>query len=240
MPYSVYIDEKNLIKFIEYSEKLLQNKIDKKDKLILNLSLNKFDKGKIIILYLTKNQIKTLRDIPKQNYFSNKNKIYFKNIHFSKTQIFRTFSKVMKINGQLTLDKNLKLKKSDLLRRGYKIDKDLITFEDDPIDYDLMTFEDDLIDFKTKIPNPKVISSYGRNILRSFLVSDKVTNTFGKVLTPKLDNAISKLNTEISSGLYHIINSILNIIKTNKVSINKIRYFKYLIIQFIYSISNNI
>ena len=129
----------------------------------------------------------------------------------------------------------------NLLRRAYKIDKDLIEFEDDQAP-DLITFDDDvdLIDFETEIPNPKVIPSYGRNILRSLLVSDKVINTFGKVLTKHLDKAISKLNTEISSGLYHIINSILNIIKTNKVSINKIRYFKELITQFIYSISNNI
>ena len=149
----------------------------------------------------------------------------------------------MAINRNLTKDKNLKLKKSDLLRRAYKIDRDLIKFTHDdqePIHGDLITFDDDLIDFETEIPNPKVIPSYGRNILRSLLVSDKVTKTFGKVLTPNLDKAISKLNTEISSGLYHIINSIIKNIKTNKVSINKIRYFKDLITQFIYSLSNNI
>ena len=144
----------------------------------------------------------------------------------------------MRINGQLTRDKNLRLKKSDLLRRAYKIDKDLIEFVHDdqaPVG-DLITFDDDdLNNFETKYT-----TSYGQNILRNLLVSDKVTNTFGKVLTADLNKAISKLNTEISSGLYHIINGIINIIKSNKLSINKIRYFKDLITQFIYSISNKV
>ena len=239
------MDNVNLRKLIEFGEKLFNKQLGERDELVLNLSLNKFDKGKITILYLTKSQIKTLREVPQLKYSNQKN--FFKNILFSRTQIDKTFSKVMEINGNILRDKNLKIKKSDLLRRAYKINKDLITFDDDqdPVG-DLMTFDDDqapvgdLIDFKTKIPNPKVIPSYGRNILRSLLVSDKVTNIFGNVLSSNLDKAISKLNTEISSGLYHIINSIINIIKINKLSINKIRYFKDLITQFIYSISNNI
>ena len=228
---------------MDYYVKLVQKQIDKKDKLNLELNLNKFKNGKLIILYLTKTQINYLRNKPREKYFKKDNNNLFNEISFSKTQICKTFSKVMEINANLTKDKILKLKKSDLLRRAYKIDRDLIKFTHDdqePIHGDLITFDDDLIDFETEIPNPKVIPSYGRNILRSLLVSDKVTKTFGKVLTPNLDKAISKLNTEISSGLYHIINSIINIIKTNKVSINKILYFKDLITQFIYSISNNI
>ena len=207
------MDKVNLIKFIEFGEKLFNSQLDERDELVLNLSLNKFDKGNETSLYLTKSQIKTLREIPQLKYSNQKN--FFKNILFSRSQIDKTFSKVMEINGNLTRDKNLKLKKSDLLRRAYKINKDLITFDNDqaPVG-DLITFDDDqapvgdLIDFKTKIPNPKVIPSYGRNILRSLLVSDKVTNIFGNVLSSKLDKAISKLNTEISSGLYHIVNSI--------------------------------
>ena len=245
IPFPVYMDNVNLKKFIEFGEKLFNKQLDERDELVLKLSLNKFDKGNETILYLTKSQIKTLREIPQLRYSNQK--IFFKNILFSRTQIDKTFSKVMEINGNITRDKKLKIKKSDLLRRAYKINKDLITFDDDqdPVG-DLITFDDDqdpvgdLIDFKTEISNPKVIPSYGRNILRSLLVSDKVTNIFGNVLSSNLDKAISKLNTEISSGLYHIINSIINIIKINKLSINKIRYFKDLIIQFIYSISNNI
>ena len=245
IPFPVYMDNVNLRKLIEFGEKLFNKQLGERDELVLNLSLNKFDKGKITILYLTKSQIKTLREVPQLKYSNQKN--FFKNILFSRTQIDKTFSKVMEINGNITRDKKLKIKKSDLLRRAYKINKDLITFDDDqdPVG-DLITFDDDqdpvgdLIDFKTEISNPKVIPSYGRNILRSLLVSDKVTNIFGNVLSSNLDKAISKLNTEISSGLYHIINSIINIIKINKLSINKIRYFKDLITQFIYSISNNI
>ena len=244
IPFPVYMDNVNLKKFIEFGEKLFNKQLDERDELVLNLSLNKFDKGNETILYLTKSQIKTLREIPQLKYSNQK--IFFKNILFSRTQIDKTFSEVMEINGNITRDKNLKLKKSDLLRRAYKIDKDLITFDDKAPVGDLITFDDnqasvgDLIDFKTEIPNPKVIPSYGRNILRSLFVSGKVTNIFGNVLSSNLDKAISKLNTEISSGLYHIINSIINIIKINKLSINKIRYFKDLITQFIYNISNNI
>ena len=239
------MDNTNLKKLIKFGEKLFNRQLDEEEELSLNLSLTKFNNGKLNILYLTKSQIKTLRDIPKRKY--NNQKFFLKNILFSRTQIHNTFSKVMEINGNILRDKNLKHTKKDLLRRAYKINKDLITFDDnqDPVG-DLITFDDnqdpveDLIDLKTEIPNPKVKPSYGQNILRSLLVSNKVTNTFGTVLSPNLDKAILKLNTEISSGLYHIINGIINIIKNNKFSINKIRYFKDLITQFIYSVSNNI
>ena len=255
-PFFVYMDDDNFVKLVKFNTKLVNKKLKKKDSLVLNISLIKFDQANFLILYLTKSQIKTLKDLPKVSYLQTiKKKDFLKKISFSKTQIRKTFSEIKRININLEKDKNLKLKKSNLLRRAYKIDKDLITFDDDDQTPDLITFDDDqtpdlmtfddnqtpdLIDFKTEIPNPKVNPSYGQNILRSLLVSNKVTNIFGNVLSSKLDKAISKLNTEISSGLYHIINGIINIIKINKLSINKIRYFKDSITQFIYNISNNI
>ena len=90
---------------MDYYVKLVQKQIDKKDKLNLELNLNKFKNGKLIILYLTKTQINILRDIPRKNFFNKDNITYFKDILFSKTQIFRTFTKVMEINQKLIRDK---------------------------------------------------------------------------------------------------------------------------------------
>ena len=111
-PYSVYIDKKNFKKLMEYIEKIEENQIDGIDNLILSLSLNNFDNGYILILYLTKTQIKTLRDIPRIKYFDKNNKVYFKNLKFSKTQMLKTFPEVFEINHQFNIDKLSKLKKS--------------------------------------------------------------------------------------------------------------------------------
>ena len=162
----VYIDNANFKKFIEFGKKLFNNQLDKREKLFLNLSPNIFDNGKLKILYLTNTQIKKLNGMSKFKY--NNQNPFLKNILFSRNQINKTFSKVMEINSIKIRDKNLEQKNRNLLRRKYKKNKNLITLDDNqaPVG-DLITFDDDpvgdLIDFKTKIPNPKVIPSYGRN-----------------------------------------------------------------------------
>ena len=68
-PFPVYIDNENFKKFYDYADKIIRDYPTEENDLTLKLSLDNFNKkGRLMILYLTKSQIKTLKDIPRQKY----------------------------------------------------------------------------------------------------------------------------------------------------------------------------
>ena len=107
IPFHVYIDNDNFKKFINFGYKLINKKLDKGEKLFLNISSNNFVNAKLRIFFFTSSQ---LMKILKNNYKLTK-------ISFSRTQISKTFLNVMKMN--FSIDK-LKMLNNSLMKQRSK------------------------------------------------------------------------------------------------------------------------
>ena len=107
IPFHVYIDNDNFKKFINFGYKLINKKLDKGEKLFLNISSNNFVNAKLRIFFFTSSQLmKRL-----------KNKYKLTKISFSRTQINKTFLNVMKMN--FSIDK-LKMLNNSLMKQRSK------------------------------------------------------------------------------------------------------------------------
>ena len=107
IPFHVYIDNDNFKKFINFGYKLINKKLDKGEKLFLNISSNNFVNAKLKIFFFTSSQLMKIL----------KNKYKLTKISFSRTQINKTFSFVMNMN--FSIDK-LKMLNNSLMKQRSK------------------------------------------------------------------------------------------------------------------------
>ena len=177
-PKVIYLSKVALNTFLNKSKKMIKaekeiskNEIIKNKKIFILpfVSLYNFDGSKGFIFYLTKTQIKKLKEARKEGYFSGKHSIFF-----SMGQFLKTYKEVIRINSYIYYYHNVGRfygKKSDIPKLLAITDKpynkqelldliNIIEFEDKNLiefeDKDLIEFEDkDLIDFNTIIPNKK-------------------------------------------------------------------------------------
>lgn len=110
-------------------------------------------------LYLTKTQIKEINNIKRTNYLDDPNileKTNFTVIKLSKTQILKTFLKVIELNTKLEEDKTSKMTKRQIkLKRSEPKTRNLIDFTPSD-DKDLIDFtgpDDQLIDLTGRVRN---------------------------------------------------------------------------------------
>ena len=108
IPFHVYIDNDNFKKFINFGYKLINKKLDKGEKLFLNISSNNFVNAKLKIFFTSSQLMKIL-----------KNKYKLTKISFSRTQINKTFSFVMNMN--FSIDKLKMLNNSLMKQRSKKL-----------------------------------------------------------------------------------------------------------------------
>ena len=107
IPFHVYIDNDNFKKFINFGYKLINKKLNKGEKLFLNISSNNFINAKLKIFFFTSSQLMKIL----------KNKYKLTKISFSRTQINKTFSFVMNMN--FSNDK-LKMLNNSLMKQRSK------------------------------------------------------------------------------------------------------------------------
>ena len=107
IPFHVYIDNDNFKKFINFGYKLINKKLDKGEKLFLNISSDNFVNAKLKIFFFTSTQLMKIL----------KNKYKLTKISFSRTQINKTFSFVMNMN--FSIDK-LKMLNNSLIKQRSK------------------------------------------------------------------------------------------------------------------------
>ena len=165
-------------KIIKAEKKFGEKKLSKNEKIFILplVSLYNFNDSKGFIFYLTKTQIKKLKEARKEGYVSGRH-----SINFSIKQLLKTYKEVIRINSYIYYYSDIGRfynKKSDIPKLlaitdkphnkqelldliniiELENEKDLIDFEDKK-EKDLIDFEDkeekDLIDLDTIIPNKK-------------------------------------------------------------------------------------
>ena len=93
IPFHVYIDNENFKKFIIFGYKIINEELDKGEKLSINVSLNNFVNARSKVLFFTSSQFNKILN----------NKYKLTKISFSITQIKKTFFYVM--NNNFSRDK---------------------------------------------------------------------------------------------------------------------------------------
>lgn len=155
--FSVYIVENHIKNLNDIGIKILRKKSNKK----IDLLVTPFEKNgtKLMYLYLTKTQIKKINNIKRRNYLDDPNilhKRYFTLIKLSKTQISKTFLKVIELNTKLEEDKTSKMTKRQIkFKRFEPKTRNLIDFTPSD-DKDLIDFtgpDDQLMDFTGRVRN---------------------------------------------------------------------------------------
>lgn len=155
--FPVYIADSHIEKLNDKGIKILRKKSNKK----IELLVTPFEKNgtSLRYLYLTKTQIKEINNIKRKTYLNDSNilkRTNFRVLKLSKTQILKTFLKVIELNTKLEEDKTSKMTKRQIkLKRSEPKTRNLIDFTPSD-DEDLIDFtgpEDQLLDFTGSVRN---------------------------------------------------------------------------------------